>query len=204
VLREVVRVSGANARIYTELAQIYIAQNRLELAQLVLAKALELDANDPAVHNAFAILAQKQGKAQEAFERFDKAAELDANYIDARFNKASVLLDAGDYVRAKIELEAIVKKRPDDYAAQVALGIAHRGLKELLEAKKTWERVIKEAPARSSLRADALFDVAILKLDFMNDAEGGRRDLERYLQEAPSAHTKRQAADEKCKEVKCK
>ena len=85
----------------------------------MLAKALELDAKDPAIYNALALLAQRQGKAQEAFERFDQAASLDANYIDARFNKASVLLDAGDYARAKVELSAIVEKRPDDYAAQV-------------------------------------------------------------------------------------
>ncbi|HEV7556691.1 MAG TPA: tetratricopeptide repeat protein, partial [Kofleriaceae bacterium] len=200
----VVRTSGTNAKIYTELGQIYIAQKRLELAQLVLAKALELDAKDPAVYNAFAILAQKQGKAQEAFERFDKAAELDANYIDARFNKAAVLLDAGDYSRAKVELEAIVQKRPDDHAAQVALGVAQRGLKAYPEARKTWERVIKEAPKRSTARADAMFDVALLKIDFLNDADGGKTDLERYMQEAPSGHAKHQAAEDKCKEVKCK
>ena len=75
------------------------------------------------------------------------------NYIDARFNKASVLLDAGDYARAKTELTAIVEKRPDDYAAQVALGVAQRGLKEFDEAKKTWERVIKDAPKQQHARA---------------------------------------------------
>ena len=70
--------SGTSARIYTELGQIYIAQKRLELAQLVLAKALELDAKDPSVYNALALLAHRQGKAQEAFERYDQAASLDA------------------------------------------------------------------------------------------------------------------------------
>ena len=204
VLRDVVRTSGSNAKIYTELGQIYLAQKRLELAQLVLAKALELDAKDPAIYNALALLALKQGKAQEAFDRFDQAASLDANFIDARFNKASVLLDAGDYARAKAELAAIVVKRPDDYQAQVALGVAHRGLKELPEAKKVWERVVKEAPKHSNARADAMWNLVILKLDFMDDAAGGKADLERYLQEAPAGHAKRQDAENKCKEVKCR
>ncbi|HUJ59429.1 MAG TPA: tetratricopeptide repeat protein [Kofleriaceae bacterium] len=204
VLRDVVRTSGSNAKIYTELGQIYLAQKRLELAQLVLAKALELDAKDPAIYNALALLALKQGKAQEAFDRFDQAASLDANFIDARFNKASVLLDAGDYARAKAELAAIVEKRPDDYQAQVALGVAHRGLKELPEAKKVWERVVKEAPKHSNARADAMWNLVILKLDFMDDAAGGKADLERYLQEAPAGHAKRQDAENKCKEVKCR
>jgi tetratricopeptide (TPR) repeat protein len=201
ILRDTVRVSGANAKIYTELGLIYVAQKRLDLAQLVLTKAAELDAKDPAIYNAFAVLALRQGKAQEAFERFDQAVSLDPSYIDARFNKAAVLLDAGDYTRAKTELTTIVEKRPDDYAAFVALGVAQRGLKDFAAAKTTWDRVIKEAPRRSAPRADAMFDVAILQLDYMNDATGGRTALERYLQEAPISHAKRQAAEEKRKEL---
>lgn len=203
VLRETVRVSGTSSRIYTELGQIYIAQKRLELAQLVLAKALELDAKDPSVYNALALLAQRQGKAQEAFERYDQAVSLDSKYIDARFNKATVLLDAGDYARAKTELVAIVERRNDDYAAWVSLGVAHRGLKEYPEARKAFERVIKEAPRRSTARADAMWNLAILKIDFVEDPTGGRADLERYLQDAPTSHAKRQDVENKCKEVKC-
>jgi len=201
VLRNTVRVSGVNAKIYTELGLIYIAQKRLELAQLVLAKAAELDAKDPAVFNAFAVLALRQGKAQEAFDRFDQAVSLDPSYLDARFNKAAVLLDAGDYARAKAELARIVEKRPDDYAALVALGVAQRGLKDFPEARKTWDRVIKEAPRRSNARADAMYDVAILATDYMSDAVAGKAALERYLQEAPISHAKRQAAEEKRKDL---
>ncbi len=201
ILRETVRVHGVNAKIYTELGLIYIQQKRPELAQLVLAKAIELDAKDPAIYNALAMLAQRNGKAQEAFQLFDQAVSLDASYIDARFNKATVLLDAGDYQRAKVELSAIVERRPDDYAAQVALGVAHRGLKEHEAARKTWDRVIKEAPRRGTARADAMFNLALLKLDFLQDTAGGKTELERYLQDAPSSHAKRQIAEEKRKEL---
>ncbi len=201
VLRDTVRLSGINAKIYTELGLIYIQQKRPELAQLVLAKAIELDPKDPAIYNAFALLSMKQGRAQEAFQRFEQAVAIDETYIDARFNKASVLLDAGDYARAKAELAAVVEKRPDDFDARVSLGVAQRGLKDFAEAKKTWDKVIKDAGKRSSARADALFNVAILRLDFQNDAAGGKADLERYLQEAPSNHSKRPAADEKRKEL---
>ena len=204
VLRDTVRLNGASPRIYTELGLIYIQQKRYDLAQLVLAKALELDTGekkDPAIYNALAILSLRQGKAQEAFERFDHAASLDATYIDARFNKASVLLDAGDYARAKVELAAIVEKRADDFAARVALGIAHRGLNQHKEAARVWERVVEEAPRRSAPRADAMFNLGILKADFLNDAAGAKTELDRYLQEAPASHPKRQAAQEKRKEL---
>ncbi len=204
VLRDTVRTSGINARIYTELGQIYLAQKRYELAQLVLSKAVGMDAKDPAVYNALALLAARQGKPQESFQLFDQAAALDANFIDARFNKAAVLLDAGDYARAKSDLAAIVEKRPDDYAAAVSLGLAQRGLKAFDEAKKTWDRVVKEAPKKSSPRADAMWNLAVLKLDFTENEAGGKADLVRYLQEAPSSHAKRQDAETRCKDVKCK
>ncbi len=204
VLRDTVRTSGINARIYTELGQIYLAQKRYELAQLVLSKAVGLDAKDPAVYNALALLAARQGKPQESFQLFDQAAALDANFIDARFNKAAVLLDAGDYARAKTELAAILEKRPDDFAAAVALGLAQRGLKAFDEAKKIWDRVVKEAPKKSTPRADAMWNLAVLKLDFTEDDAGGKADLVRYLQEAPSSHAKRQDAETRCKDVKCK
>lgn len=213
VLRDTVRLSGINAKIYTELGLIYIAQKRPELAQLVLVKALELDEaefkakegggkRDAAIYNALALLAMKQGKAQEAFQRFEQAVQIDENYVDARYSKASVLLDAGDYERAKAELVVVVEKRPDDYAAQVSLGVAQRGMKQFAEAKKTWDRVIKEAPRRSNARADAIWNVFVLKLDFQNDLAGAKSELERYLQEAPGNHAKRTAADEKRKELK--
>jgi tetratricopeptide (TPR) repeat protein len=163
-----------------------------------------MDPKDPSVYNAMALLAARQGKPQESFQLFDQAAALDANFIDARFNKAAVLLDAGDYARAKAELAAIVEKRPDDYAAAVALGIAQRGLKAYDEAKKTWGRVVKDAPKRSTSRADAMWNLVVLELDFTEDNAGGKADLERYLQEAPSSHGKRQDAETRCKDVKCK
>ncbi len=201
-LRDVIRTSGASARIYTELGMIYLEQKRFDLASLVLAKAIELDAKEPAAYNALALLALRQGRGQEAFDRFDYAASLDPRYTDARYNKATVLLDAGDYTRAKVELEKILEKRTDDFGAQVSLGVAERGLKNFPAAKTAWDNVVKRASTRSEARADAMFNLALLKIDFMQDLVGGKADLERYLSEAPSSHSKRAAAAEKRKELK--
>ncbi len=201
VLRDTLRLQGATSRIYTELGLIYLAEDRQDLAQLVLAKALELDSKDPATHNAIALLYLEQGKAQEAFEQFDQATSLDPDYLDARFNKASVLLDAGDYGRAKQELAMIVEQTPDDLSAQVAMGLALRGLKDHAGARSTWDKVVKNAPRRSDARADALYNLVILKAFFLEDVEGAKADLERYLQDAPTSHARRKDAEEKRKEL---
>ncbi len=201
VLREILRVQGATSRIYTELGLIYLAEDRTDLALLVLAKAIELDANDPATHNALALLYLHQNKAQEAFEQFDKATSLDPEYVEARFNKASVLLDAGDYGRAKDELAKVVELAPDDFAARVAMGLAKRGLKDFDGARKTWDEVIDDAARRDFARADALYNLAMLDAYFVGDIEAAKKGLERYLQEAPTSHPKRQEAEQKLNEL---
>lgn len=201
VLRDTLRLQGATSKIYTELGLIYLAEDREDLALLVLAKAIELDAKDPAAHNALALLYLHQNKAQEAFNQFDAATSLDPDYIDARFNKASVLLDAGDFDRAKTELSIVVEKRPDDYAAWNAMGLVKRGLKDYEGAKATWENVIDDAPRRDFARADALFNLGILEAFFLNDTAKAKADLERYLQDAPTSHPKRQEAEQKLKEL---
>ncbi len=201
VLRDTLRVAGATSRIYTGLCLIYMAQGRDELAVLVIGRAIELDAKDPAAYNALALLYLRQGKAQEAFDRFDHATSLDPSYIDARYNKASVLLDAGDFTRAKQELETIVQKAPDDWAAHVSLGVAWRGLKDHAAACKKFELVADKAPRRSRARGDALWNLAVLKSDFLEDNAGAKADLERFLQDAGTGHPKRQAAEQKRKEL---
>jgi tetratricopeptide (TPR) repeat protein len=202
VLREVIRTTGASARIYTELGMIYLEQKRYELTSLVLAKAIELDAKEPAAYNALALLALRQGKGQEAFDRFDYAASLDPTYTDARYNKATVLLGAGDYARAKVELTKIVDTKSDDYGAMVALGIAERGLKNFPTAQSIWNNVVNRAAPGTQAHGDALFNMAILKLDFTEDPAGGKAALDRYMNESSSSHNKRTAAADKRKELK--
>lgn len=201
VIRHTLRTAGANAKVYVELGMVYMAQGRDELAELVLAKAVELDAKEPSIYNAQALLALAHGKSQEAFDRFDYATSLDPNYLDARFNKASVLISVGDFARARTELAAVVEKNPDDLNARVALGVAHRGVGEHDKAREQWEQVIEQAPRRSRVRGDALFNLAVLQMNFLENEKAAAAALSRYLEEAPRKHPKRKAAEQRKKEL---
>lgn len=199
VLREGLRIAGPSSTIYVELGLIYLAQGRDELAKLVLSKAIELNAKDPAIFNALALVAMGEGDDQLAFSYFDRAAELDPNYVDTRFNKANVLLDAGDYQRARAELQAILAIDPEDMAARVALGIAHRGVGDHAKARQTWEDVVKTASG--GVQSDALFNLAILELDFIMDEKKAMAALDRYLQSSTEKHSKHKEAVELQKDL---
>lgn len=116
-------------------------------------------------------------------------------------DRSSILIDAGDYGRARTELEAVVAKRPDDLGAKVALGVAHRGLGDLERARALWDDVVRAAPRKSPVRADALFNLAILEMDFAMDEKKAAAALDRYLQESPRAHPRRQEAEERKKDL---
>lgn len=198
--REALKNANDSA-IYVELGQIYLAQGRDELAELVLVRAVELDDKQPVAWNALALVSMERGKDQEAFARFDKATSLDPGYLDARFNKASVLLDAGSFQSALDELRAVVEAAPDDFGARVALGVALRGLQRYDRARKTWEKVVSEAPAYSGARGDALWNLATLEFEYLKDEAKGKAALERYLQSSPRRHPKRDKAQEKLTEI---
>lgn len=201
VLRETLRIAGPNAQVYVQLGLVYLAQGREDLVPLALTKAAELNEKEPSIYNAAALLSLAKGNSQEAFDQFDHATALDPKYVDARFNKASVLLGAGDYARAKEELKMIVQSNPEDLQAWVSLGVAHRGAREYDQAKAAWERVVKEGARRSSVRADAQFNLAVLAVDFLENTSAAKEALDRYLQDAPSKHPKRSVAEERKKEL---
>lgn len=205
VIRETLRNAGANAKVYVALGHIYMAQGRSELAELVFNKAADLDPKEPSVKNGLALLALEAGDAQRAFNRFDQATSLDPDYLAARYNKASVLLDAGDYARAKTELQAVVESTHADpktlFNGLIALGVAHRGLKEYDQARAAWDRVVKAAPRNSKARGDALFNLVILQMRFLQDEKAATAAVERYLEEAPENHPGRKEAEKLRKEL---
>jgi tetratricopeptide (TPR) repeat protein len=201
-VREVLRRNATGkvlADANVELGLIYLAAGREELAGLVLSKAATADAKNPRVWNALGLLALKQGKDQEAFQDLDQATNLDPSFRDARFNKATVLLDAGDYKQARAELNAVMKGQEDgaDLDALVALGVADRGLGEHAAAKAAWERVLKVAP----MHADALYNLALLHMDFVKDEGRAREYFTRYMNAAPDGHPRRKDAESRLSEL---
>ena len=201
-VREVLRRNPGLAAAHLELGLTYLAMNHLDLAELVLGKAADKDAKNPEVWNALALVALARGRDQEAFQRLDHATQLDPSFRDARFNKASVLLDAGDYAQARRELQAALgdaETAPgaSDLDAVVALGVAYRGMGELPKAKTAWERVLTVAP----MHADALYNLAVLHMDFLRDEGPARGLLQKYLDASSGQHPRRKDAESRLAEL---
>jgi tetratricopeptide (TPR) repeat protein len=199
-LRQALRQAPRSTEALNQLALVYQSRRQLELADLVLHRALDIDDKSKAsaaTWNNLGLVALARRRDQEAFAHFDQAARLDPSLTVARRNKAVVYLDCGDYARAAEELRHVTRADEADVDAWVALGVAERGRGQLEAAARAYEHALDLAPTA----ADALFDLGVLLMDFRKEKDAAREKLEAFLKAAPSSHSKRQMAESRLAEL---
>ena len=194
IIREVLRRQPRSAAALDGLGLVYLDRGNTELADLVLHRAFDIVENDherakeaARIANNLGLVALKRRRADEAFAYFDQAERLDPTLTVARRNKALTYLDCGDYARAAEELADLVKSAPRDVDAWVALGVAERGRAQFDVAARAFDRALELDPHS----ADALYDLALLQMDFLRKPAHVRELLERFLKVAPANHAKR-------------
>jgi tetratricopeptide (TPR) repeat protein len=160
-----------------EVGRIYRARGELDVAELVFGRALHLDEKSPRPHNELGLTALARGDTQLAFERFEDALKVDKGFAPARLNRAAVLLRAGDYKAAEAEYRRVLNEESSHEDARVGLAIALRGQGKHAEAASEYEAVLSQSPNQSA----ALFDLAILRAEFLDRRAEARELFERFL-----------------------
>ncbi len=222
-LRQVLRITPRSAEALNELGLTYRAKQQLELAELVLHRAVdalgpcagvadktgaspkpdkgkscdELARVAAETWNDLGLVALTRRRDQEAFAHFDQAARLDPSLTAARRNKAAVYLDCGDYARAATELKQVTHNDPRDIDAWVALGVAERGQGQLKRAQAAYESALEIDPAA----ADALYDLGVLFLYFDMQPGVASAKLTLFLRVAPKTHPHRPDAESRVHEL---
>lgn len=202
-LRAVLRVEPRMQTALDALGMVYEARGQHELADLVLHKALDVDQTAKAaadVYNNLGLVALARRRDQEAFADFDQASRIDPSLTVARRNKAMVYLDCGDYARAADELQAVTRADPTDVDAWNALGVAERGAGKLDAAQRAYEKALAADPTGPGA-ADALYNLAVLNMDFRKDPQKARARLDEYLKLAGPKHPRRADAEARAREL---
>jgi tetratricopeptide (TPR) repeat protein len=99
-----------------------------------------------APHDAFSLaslgaILRKQQKLDEADVYFERALKIDPNDADTRYNLAVNQFGLGQFVPAKINLERILKAKPDTKRAVLLLGTVVERLKDYRRAASLLESV---------------------------------------------------------------
>lgn len=189
--REALVRDPQNSRALAEVGRVYRAREQYDVAELVFKKALELTPQSAELHNDLGLLALARGDTQEAFLEFRRAIEVDARYSPAHLNQASVLLHAGDYAGAEGEYRAVLREDDEHLDARVGLGICLRGRGQHREAQREYERALE----LSANYPAALFNLAILKAEFLNQRPQARELFQRFLDTGAATDSQREVAE---------
>ena len=95
----------------TQAAREYIRDRNWEAAKRHLRNAIEIDDNDPQVHEALAMVFQNTGEIELAEDHFKRAVSLDSHYARARYNYAGFLFSERRYSDAARQLEKVVEDK---------------------------------------------------------------------------------------------
>lgn len=194
--REVLIRDPRSVRALAEIGRIYRAREQYDVAELVIRKAVAIE-DVAELHNDLGLIQLARGDTQAAFEEFQRAIALDARFAPAHLNQGSVLMHAGDYAGAAAEYRAVLAGDPDALDARVALGAALRGQGEHAQARREYERVLEAAPNHPA----ALFDLAVLLADFLDERPRARELFVRFLEVAPSGVAQREVAQRYVTEI---
>lgn len=146
-----------------ELARHYIGEGNWEAAKRNLQMATQIDANNPEVYEAFALVYQSTGEYELAEENFRKAISLNSKFSRCRNNYAAFLFSQGRYEEAEDQLDYVVKDtlysgRPNAF---VNLGLCRLKLFDTQGAEAAFVRAL----SMDKTNQIALLEVARIRFE---------------------------------------
>jgi type IV pilus assembly protein PilF len=145
------------------LARQYIGEGNWEAAKRNLQSAVQIDASNPEVYEAFALVYQSTGEYELAEENFKKAISLDKNFSRCRNNYAAFLYSQQRYKEAEAQLDYVVKDtlysgRPNAF---VNMGLCRLKLFDTQGAEEAFVRAL----AMDRTNQIALLEVARIRYE---------------------------------------
>lgn len=145
------------------------AQGRDELAESILAQALEVDPEEAELHFLLGEqLKDEPGKLREVLQAYERAVALRPDYAEARMALGVQLLAGGNYAEAASHFEAAEELVPTLPAVHVNLGDAYRALERWTDAQNAYQRALE----LESKLPEAHFGLGLLYLSAGGDFPG--------------------------------
>ena len=145
------------------------AQGRDELADSILAQAMEVDRNVAELHFLQGErLAAEPGQLREAMAAYERAIQLRPNYAEARMALGIQLLAGGNYPAALSHFQAAERLVPTLPEVHVNLGDAYRATRRWTDAQRAYRQALD---LRSDL-PEAHYGLGLLFLTAAGDFPG--------------------------------
>ena len=163
---------------YAVLANSYIAQGKLPLAEFVAMRGLDRGKEDARLINIVGVVAQKQGDTAKADTWIGRSLEVEPSYAPALVNRANMAISRAYYESAEEDLKKAVAIAPDSVTAHISLGILYKRTGRFELAKNALSKAIDIDPESSYAR----FNMGMLMLDTFKEQNEALRFFHETLQ----------------------
>ncbi len=157
-----------NTRAAAVLGTLYMRDDRLDEARLVLERALQVDQKSSEIHNNLGNVCMKQARWDEAARRFQASLQLKPGEPLVHNNLANALLQLNRVPEAVVEMQTALKLKPDlhDTRFNLANTLAHIG--QPLAAAEQYEQFLQARPDDAEARCN--YSGVLLALGRQSDA----------------------------------
>ena len=179
--RQILEIDGRVFPALYLLGVLRLEQGDSDDAAALLARAVAVNANDPAAWLHYGLALQGQGRFKEALTAHERALGLQPALAPARLGRGAALRALGHIREALADHEIVLAADPDNADAWNGRGALLRKLGRIDEALDSYGRAIALMPQF----AEALQNRGELLCDEKKDYAGARIDLERAIVLAP-------------------
>jgi len=165
----------AAAEAYTQLGVEYLREGNYEMSLMKLEKALSLDPDLPAAHDAIAVLYEKVGENKLAEKHYKKALRLKPDNARGHNNYGQFLCFQERYEDAE---KQFLLAANDPFYAQAAMALTNAGLC----ATRIPDNEMAEKYFRMTLQRDPDYPPALLQMGILSFSDGNYLSARAYLQ----------------------
>ena len=131
----------------TALVKASLKQGRRELAESILAQALQIQDNNAELHYIQGTLySEDEARFRDALQEFTRAVQLRPDYAEARMSLGIAQLAGGNYQQALQNFQAAARLAPTLVAVHLNLGDAYRATKQWQQAKQSFDKALQMEP----------------------------------------------------------
>ncbi len=146
ILADLIEKNAAFIPAYAAMAQSYLQQNQIELAEFIAKRGLDSGKDDPRLLNILAITALRRGRSAEAQTWLQRTLAENPDFVPALINRAHLAILRREFALAENDLQKAVSLDPLAVDGQLALGLLYRRTGRMTASRGALEKAVSLDP----------------------------------------------------------
>jgi tetratricopeptide (TPR) repeat protein len=153
---------------YGALAQSYLEQEKLDVAEFIAKRGLDKGPDEPRLTNILAVIALRRNRLDDCKAWLQKTLAQNPDYVPALINRANLAIQRREYVIAENDLQRAATLEPLNSEVQIALGLLMKRTGRISHAKVALEKAVELDPQNAFAR----YHLAVVLSDDYKDRTG--------------------------------